>query len=429
MGEKISLEDVQKRYKVTPTYHTESQLDAFEESLRRVEQQRQQTQRPQPTRLVSPIPEVHINGRNEKEPNNKRRILLRTGAGIAIAAATLGMAYAGNAFDSQTRVQAYFNDLHDNQSPDTGFKVNAAELKGERSLALDQCMGTKAVFAVFTIDGYMPLVPLVTTDKNPTPSKVPEYLSKKKIIDEGKQGLLTQEQVAKLKPFTTKSHYTQGTLNDMPLALTICENPDKTPITKNSAGEVTNIDRTQLLVSFEDPYGLTKNDPDPINIHYGLQVNGARKVKLQPNHAEYLTFPTSDLLIAPTVAPNLDTAFNASVAAIKKAMDSPTQHQVLLAAMEAGAIKKLDADGTKLQDQIDNALYQRLGIGATNRPNTEGLYTTKMDTQADPNQLIGLDKTQEFHITNVKVQYGSIDLSHITPIPSPSPTSTATPAP
>jgi hypothetical protein len=385
----------------------------------------------QPTHQEQPVqaPEVKQVQKPLTKPN---RTLVRAVLAVAGVGVIAGGGYATNIGNIQEVVASIGQNSHQQNS----LEITPLETLGEKSLSPDQCKDPNAVLMVATVSGSLPLVPLLASTENPTPTKVSPYLNDKN------KNSLPRDQQEKFSNFITDSHYPEATLNDIPLALAICEPTGANAITEQD-GALT-INRSALEVSFEDPNGLFQT-----NINAVLQVEGAGEedVDVNPNKGEFMTLPNpaNNMFLSPSA----DEVYNKSITDMMASMQTPQQLQVILASMEVGAIQQLDnvVDGHEnikypenantLQQAIDKALVKRLVGDAKVSPIFTGNYGVQMDVPKDPNTkqpitsgaspLKGIDPTQKFNISSIDIQYGAITPPEVQEEPEPTPTITNEP--
>lgn len=360
-----------------------------------------------------------------------RKVVAFTLASLVVVGGAAG-GYALNIGNVQS--MDYFADSHANLHD--GLAITPIETLGEKSLAPNQCKDPNAVLIVATVSGNLPLVPMLLTTENSTPSRAEPYLT------ESKRSSLPKEQRQKFGKFITKSGYPEATLNNIPLALTICEPSNANAITEQS-GSLT-INRSALEVSFEDPNGLFGS-----NVYSVPQVESASVVP-DSKKSEFMSLPSPFKNMF--LGQGTDAVYNKSISDVVTSMNDPKQLQVILSKMEVEAVQNLDnvVDGHKhvtypdkvdtLQQAIDNALVKRLVGNAKVSPIFTGNYNTQMNvpkdaatkqpvTSNDPktgaSPLKNIDPSQKFNVTNIDIRYGSLSPPFIEPKPTPS----ASPAP
>ena len=369
-----------------------------------------------------------------RQPFKVNRVLVRTVLAITGVGVIAGGGYAANIGD----VQGAIASMGQSSNQPESLEITPLETLGEKSLAPDQCKDPNAVLMVATVNGSLPLVPMLASTENPTPTKVGPYLN-----ENNKRGL-PKDQQEKFDKFITEGGYPEATLNNIPLALAICEPTGANAITEQD-GALT-INRSALEVSFEDPNGLFET-----NINAVLQVKGADDINTNPDKGEFMSLPNpaNNMFLSPSA----DEVYNKSITDMMASMQTPQQLQVILASMEVGAIQQLDnvVDGHEnikypenaksLQQAIDKALVKRL-VGDTKiSPVFTGNYGVQMDVPKDPNTkqpitnndpttgaspLKGIDPTQKFNITSIDIQYGAITPPKVEEEPEPEPTPTVT---
>jgi len=391
---------------------------------------------PQPIQQEQPVQAPEIQP-VQKPFTKANRTFVRAALVVAGVGVVAGGGYAANIGN----VQEVVASIGQNSNQQNSLEITPLETLGEKSLSPDQCKDPNAVLMVATVSGSLPLVPLLASTENPTPTKVSPYLNEKN------KNSLPRDQQQKFSNFITESQYPEATLNNIPLALAICEPTGANAITEQD-GALT-INRSALEVSFEDPNGLFQT-----NINAVLQVEGVDKedVDVNPNKGEFMTLPNpaNNMFLSPSA----DEVYNKSITDMMASMQTPQQLQVILASMEVGAIQQLDnvVDGhdniqypenaTTLQQAIDKALVKRLVGDAKVSPIFTGNYGVQMDVPKDPNTkqpitnndptsgaspLKGIDPTQKFNISSIDIQYGAITPPEVQEEPEPTPTITNEP--
>ena len=374
--------------------------------------------------LAHTKPEI-IEGRRPLSRRTKKVVAFTLASLFVVGGTASG--YALNIGNVQS--MDYFADSH--ASPQGGLAITPLETLGEKSLAPNQCKDPNAVLMVATVSGNLPLVPMLLTTENSTPSRAEPYLT------ESKRSSLPKEQQQKFGKFITKSGYPEATLNSIPLALTICEPSNANAITEQG-GSLT-INRSALEVSFEDPNGLFGS-----NVYSVPQVESA-SVTPDSKKSEFMSLPSPFKKMF--LGQGTDVVYNKSISDVVTSMDDPKQLQVILSKMEVEAVQDLDnvVDGHKhitypdkadtLQQAIDNALVKRLVGNAKVSPIFTGNYNTQMNvpkdaatkqpvTSNDPktgaSPLKNIDPTQKFNVTNIEIRYGSLSPPAIEPKNTPS---------
>jgi hypothetical protein len=372
---------------------------------------------------------------SQPSPNRQRSVKKIVGfalAGLVVAGAAGYGLNVGN-------VQAMMSFADTTPDHKAGLAITPLETLGEKSLAPNQCKDPNAVLMVATVSGNLPLVPLLATTENATPTKAAPYLT------EAKKASLPKAQQQKIGNFITKSGYPEATLNNIPLALTICEPTSANAITEQ--GGALTINRSALEINFEDPNGLFGT-----NIFSVPQVDSATVTKIDPKKSEFMSLPNP--INNMFLGEGTDAVYNKSITDMMTSMNDPKQLQVILSKMEVEAIQDVDnvVDGhanitypdnaDTLQQAIDQALVKRLIGNTKTAPIFTGNYNVQMDvpknaatkqpvTSNDPttgaSPLKNIDPTQKFRITNIDIKYGSISPPAVIPKPSPTPTPSATP--
>jgi hypothetical protein len=377
-----------------------------------------QQYQPQPRQVAEPLPTPLV---EKLEATKSKLPKLRKLSRNAIIASGVGALVIGGAYVSNTgNVQEFVSNALPGANQANSLEITPLETLGEKSLAPNQCKDPNAVLMVATINGSFPLVPMLATTESPTPTKAGPYLT------ENSKSSLPREQQQKFEKFITETGYPEATLNNLPLALTICEPTGANAITEQD-GALT-INRSVLEVSFEDPNGLFQT-----NINAVLQAEGATDIDIDPKKGEFMSLPNpaNNMFLSQST----DEVYNKSVTDMIASMQTPQQLQVILASMEAGAIQQLDnvVDGhenidypdnaSTLQQAIDKALVKRL-VGETKvSPIFTGNYNVQMDVPKDPttkqpitnndpttgaSPLKNIDPTQQFKISNIDIEYGTI---------------------
>lgn len=338
----------------------------------------------------------------------RKKRVKKTLTGVAVSGLVViltGGAYTTNLAGFQDMAQNLLgNSSVDQTSVSNGITMSEPFVGGKSSLSMDQCKEPEAAYLVATVTADMPLVPILP-------------------VTDPETGKST---IAKLSPYLTKEgdatpEYNHVTINNLPLALTICEPSGGVRETNN----VYTIDHSKLKVSFEDPIGLTGT---PINPQY--QMGDPTKNKLQASKGEYMTLPSP--LDKMSINTDNDPILKQSVEALTASMQDPEQVKLLLALVEKGAVKQLDnvvkqkgkityqdANDKSLQDVIDKLLVQRLGGDMKTTHFRGGNYDVTMDVPRDPktkqyitdnasNTLKYLDATQPVNVTSIDVKYGGV---------------------
>jgi len=385
-----------------------------------------------PQRIARP-PEIQVQKpevlkSRKKLSEHQRKVLTRTAAGLTIASLLGGGAYAGNVMN----IQETFPFGGENHVASNGLEQIPLETLGAKSLASPQCEDPNAVLLVATVEGSMPLVPLITTGESKSATKVQPYMT------EANRTTLSAAQQSEFEAFITDSGYPESTLENIPLALNVCEMPGISGITESN-GSLT-INRSAFDINFKDPNGLFQTG---IGIAY--QTESADDVTVDAEKGQYLTLPDPRNKLF--LGQNSDETYNKSVTKLTEAMLTPQQLQSILYTMEGKAVQELDNVVTKpenivypsddidtLQRAIDVALVKRI-VGDDSIPITYiGNYDVQMDIPVDPKTklpvpLVKLDPGQQFNVEHIEVTFGGIkEPDPITPA-APKPTTTPTPTP
>lgn len=377
--------------------------------------------------------------RKRRHMSKRARIL--AGAAIVLVAGA-GFGYATDTAGIRTSIS---NNLDQAQASTDGLKVNGAiEKMGTKSLLPTECDKSDAVTIVMTVNGYFPLDPLVSSTENPTPAPALPYMLKENI-----NTFQTKEEQDDFAKNVTVEGFQRSTLNKLKLGIAICQLGESAITTK---GDELTVDRSKLTLVVKDPFSLFEiGTVKPV-----LQTNGPIDVTLDPSKFEYMSQPNAANL---HVGKNGDPVNDAAVDTLTAAMKSPRQSQVLFETMKAKAVQEIDAvvDGSdkvsypsgdmkNLQDVASAALVEQItgktmeemkdtttwiGDFAVQTVIQEDPASKTPITNADPttgaNALIGLDPSQDFHLTDAKIEFGKIERPE--PISSPLPSSTETPAP
>jgi len=361
----------------------------------------------------------------KKLSETQRKVLVRSAVALTAVSLLGGSAYAGNILN----IQEIFPIGGEDHVASNGLEQVPLETLGAKSLASPQCEDPNAVLLVATVEGRMPLVPLVSIGEKKGSTKVEPYMT------EANKTALPADQQAAFESFTTDSGYPESTLENLPLALNVCEMPGISAVTESN-GALT-INRSAFQVKFRDPNGLFQTG---IGIAY--QTESADNVSVDAKKAQYLTLPDPRNKLF--LGQNSDEAYNKSVTKLTDAMLTPGQLQSILYTMESKAVQELDNVVTKpenivypgndidtLQRAIDVALVQRIA-GDDSMPITYiGNYDVEMDVPVDPKTklpvpLVRLDATQQFQVEHIDVTFGSVKepdpVAPVNPIPTPTPT-------
>lgn len=375
----------------------------------------------------------------EKKLKRGAKIGLALG-GAAIVVGGVGLSY--NAFGIQDAVfgamkQEGSTSMNGMDGVDLGIEEIPLQTLGTESLKPGQCEAPEAVLLKAEVSGELPLVPLLASKDAPTAEPAPPY-----IIEEKLKGLSKSEKSAFEDILEqNKDGYARTTLNDLPLAMTICETVGENAVTEKVDELI--IDRSALTIRFRDPNQLFGE-----NLIRAVYQNTDEDVN--PEEGEYMTLPSPNLYLSLTKDEDLDEVYNKSVTDLSTSMVDPIQLQVLLAKMETEAIAQLDSvvdghegisypDGAEsLQRTIDKALVKRL-IGDTSiKLSFTGNYNTPIvvvpidESSKNPItttvQLKNIDPSQTFKISEINVSLGGLTPPKAKPIPTPEPTPTETPA-
>jgi len=377
-----------------------------------------------------PVDTPDVAKKHRKFSERARKNTLKIGAGVALAA-VLGGGYAGNLLG----VRDWQPFGAESGITDNGIDQIALEEAGTEIFSPEQCMLPESVVMVVTVEGYMPLVPMLKTKDSKSAELVPGYVTK------ANQATVPAEKQEQFGNFITEDGYLRATLENIPLSLTICEKPGANATAEVSDGIT--VTRSALDVTFKDPDGLF-ND----NIISVVPQVEDDDVAVNQEKGEYMTFPNP---AGPGAAgkanppenmflgPNGDEVHDKSLDRLKNAMvteaDRRSQLTAMLKLMESKVITQLKTrrestddvafpgDAPTLQQAIDNALRKRLGgdSGKTvfftgnykptmevPRSETTKEYITEIDPKTGESALKGFDSSQEFYIENIEITYGGV---------------------
>lgn len=349
----------------------------------------------------------------------KRSVLIGAASSVIVLGGAGGLAYVNNIGG----IKDIEWDINQAQVVSSGLTKSEIGHLGSQSLNANECKNPNAAIMNVTLNVELPLVPLIVTTENPTPSVAPPYLD------------LTEQEIDKspkadqslLKDLITDDGYTHATLNSMPMLVTACKLTDKDATsTQGGDNAAITINRSAIQIEFEPIDSLFPE----VKINPVFQENGLNNLKLDVDKFEYFTLPnSSSLYINPGVSG--DAEYDKSITTMATAMATVEQQNLLRATMEVQAVEQIKkvvdrsenvvfpgTDIASFRDAVDKALMQQfVGRESTTEDTFAGDdYIYSVNVPDDPTTKksitdippIGLDPTQEIIINKIEVKNGSL---------------------
>lgn len=435
----------------------------------------------------------------EKKHLSRKALAFIIGGSVAAAVAIGGVSYEGDLFGIHESADAFGDSvLHKQPTVNHGTGVNTGDLtyRGETSLAEPTgtdtdgtCVDEKSAILYATVSGHMPLIPelplkATATDKNPAAQALAHYLTGKngetninpedaQPVDpktdpndiegnllfeiESEKNVSASEKAASekvIKDFWAKSDngYLEATINDVPLALHVCETDGAITTVKDKYGNKTGmeVDRSKLTLSFVAP---------PVR-SYLPQTDGVDDAvkRLNQSLGQYETMPSPsyNLFLQQGANSPYDSTELSNFLSAYSNNQGKDYSSELFVQMEENAVQQLatmqnspDTFGgaDTLQDMVDDGLAKVLAKGGLDVSFKGGLYVfnagdaTSTENKASLSatkpkdldlQKLSMQKQPDTDVFTFdgkpKVQFGYFVQPKITQ-PSPTPTSTTKPTP